>query len=84
MVDVEALYSSIPHQQGVAVLKHFLSQTHRDQKNIEFISLAMEFILTHNVFSFDGSHFLWVQSIVMGTCYAPSYTSGGVGKIIFG
>lgn len=34
-VDVEALYSSIPHQQGIAVIRHFLSQTHTDDKKIK-------------------------------------------------
>lgn len=81
-VDIEALYSSIPHTKGIEVIKHFISQSHRDDKPLHrFILSALDFILLHNAFAFDGSHFLQIQSVAMGTCCAPSYANLYLGEL---
>lgn len=80
-VHVEALYSSIPHQQGIKDISHVISQSHKDNRPFDhFLLLALEHILTRNVFSFDGSHYLHVQGVAMETCCAPSYSNPYLGR----
>lgn len=80
-VDVEALYSSIPHQLGILAIGHAISQSHRDNQAFnEFVLLSLEYILTHNVFSFYGTHFLQMQGMAMGTCCGPSYANLYLGE----
>ena len=80
-IDVEALYSSIPHNLGLIAIRNVLFPIFRiDPKLGEFIMMALEFILHHGVFSFDGSHFLQVQGVAMGTSCAPSYANLYLGE----
>lgn len=73
-IDVEALYSSIPHDKGLACIKHIISQNSRfEKKTNDFLLSALEFILQHNDFTLNGSHFLQVQGVAMGTLCAPLY-----------
>lgn len=75
-IDVEALYSSIPHHKGVAAVRHTIFQcSDVDWGYNEFILSFLEYILHHNVFTFNGSHYLQVQGVAMGTCCAPSYAN---------
>lgn len=61
-IDVEALYSSIPHNLGLSAVKHFISQSHKDDRKLNaFLIDALKYILTRNVFSFDGSQYLQMQ-----------------------
>lgn len=70
-IDVETLYSSIPHK-GLNCIQKILSQIIPSKKPFnKFILLALDFILRHNVFSFHGQYFLQVQGIAMGTCCSP-------------
>ena len=80
-IDVEALYSSIPHPLGLAAIRDVLLPIFRvDRKLGEFLIMALEFILYHSVFSSDGSHFLQVQGVAMGTSCAPSYANLYLGE----
>ncbi|XP_073480204.1 uncharacterized protein [Aquarana catesbeiana] len=80
-IDVESLYSSIPHEKGVAAIKHVLRTTQDlDPTYSEFITSLLEHILSHNVFTFNGSHYLQVQGVAMGTCCAPSYANLYLGE----
>ncbi|XP_040178452.1 uncharacterized protein LOC120911183 [Rana temporaria] len=80
-IDVEALYSSIPHSLGLSAIKNTLLPIFRGDRRLgEFLIMALEFILYHGVFSFDGSHFLQVQGVAMGTSCAPSYANLYLGE----
>lgn len=80
-IDVETLYSSIPHHLGLAAIQHILSQSHRDDKKIhKFRISALEYILLHNIFTFDGSHYLQVQGVAIGTSCVPSYENLYLGE----
>lgn len=75
-IDVEALYSSILHDKGLACILQVLSEKSRFEcKFNNFIIDALEFVLCRNYFVFNSSHFLQVQAIVMGTCCASSYVN---------
>lgn len=73
-IDIEALYSSIPHKQGIGVVKAFLQE--QDPTTWPF----NVFILTHNHFTFLRNHYLHVQGVTMGTsCASANLFSGGEG-----
>ncbi|XP_040196442.1 uncharacterized protein LOC120929219 [Rana temporaria] len=80
-VDVETLYNSIPHQLGLRAVEQVLKQRPTtDWKFNTFILTMLEFILYHNTFLFQGSHYLQVQGVAMGTCCAPSYANLYLGE----
>lgn len=75
-LDVNSLYTSIPHNIGLRALQHFLSQdnmTNPDQAT--FILDATTFCLTHNYFLFQGDYYLQTTGTAMGANFAPSYAN---------
>lgn len=75
-IDVDALYSSIPHDKGLDTVSSFLQERSRDNNEYnKFILDLLLFELTHNAFLFNGSHYLQVQGVAMGTTFAPSYAN---------
>lgn len=75
-IDVEALYSNNFHSSGINMVLPFLKQRSAEftlYNNLVFELL--EFILTHNEFMFDGSHYLQVQGEAMGTTCALLYAN---------
>lgn len=80
-INVEALYSSIPHDRGLICIKRILSEKSRCEGKVnDYIIEALCFILHHNYFSFNGSHYLEVQGMAMGTCCAPAYANMYLGE----
>ncbi|CAJ0952335.1 unnamed protein product [Ranitomeya imitator] len=75
-IDVEALYSSIPHDKGLLAVNHFLSTrgTQYDRHN-KFVLEALKFCLTRNVFVFDRKYFHQLRGTAMGSPCAPSYAN---------
>lgn len=81
-IDVEALYSSIPHHEGLACIFRLLSQMSDHEVSFnEFILMSLDFILHHNIFSLDGRLFLQVQGVAMDTCCAPGYANLYLGEL---
>lgn len=75
-IDIEALYSSIPHNHGIEVISRFLGERGPKSQSLNnFVLQLLSYILGKNVFSFDKSHFLQVQGVAMGMCCAPSYAN---------
>lgn len=53
-IDVDAPYSSIPHDFGLKAVSHFLSTKGVQYiKHHEFMLELIEFVLTHNYFTFN-------------------------------
>ncbi|CAJ0921398.1 unnamed protein product [Ranitomeya imitator] len=73
--DVEALYSSIRHIDGLQAVGKYLSQSNIDNETSEFILELLRFILTHNAFMFAGKVYLQLQGTAMGASCAPSYAN---------
>ncbi|XP_056378779.1 uncharacterized protein LOC130274454 [Hyla sarda] len=75
-IDVEALYSSIPHDQGLKALSYYLSSrgTYMQSHNA-FVLKLMEYILVHNYFLFDGRHYHQLKGTAMGSPCAPTYAN---------
>lgn len=55
-VDVEALYSSIPHNKGISVVKSFLQERSTSQKSYS------EFVVVLRVFIFHNNFFLAIPT----------------------
>ncbi|KAG9466758.1 hypothetical protein GDO78_016168 [Eleutherodactylus coqui] len=75
-LDVESLYSSIPHIGGIQATQFFLEQrglqfSQHSHHVLEFLS----FVLTHNYFLFDTKYFHQLRGTAMGTSCAPSYAN---------
>ena len=75
-LDVEALYSSIPHERGVRMAGSFLyEQENTSWPLVDFILQLLLFILTKNYFTFNDELFLQTQGVAMGTSCAPAYAN---------
>lgn len=75
-LDVEALYSSIPHRLGLKAVQFFLNQMDiKWHEHNNFILELLNFILTHNTFIFNGQLYTQSQGTAMGTTCAPSYAN---------
>lgn len=80
-LDVEALYSSIPPDKGLACIRYVLSRdAHLSDGKRHFLIDALDFILHHNYFMFNSDFFLQVQGVAMGTSCAPSYPNLYLGE----
>ena len=72
-MDVSALYTTIPHDEGVSACKSFLSTNGFSNSFIKEFLCLIDFILKHNNFEFNGSHYLQICGTAMGSKMAPSY-----------
>eukprot|EP00061_Rhincodon_typus_P009778 g33538.t1 len=72
-MDVQSLYTSIPHQDGLLVLRFFLGQRPEPSPPTTTLLHLVELVLILNNFSFNSSHFLQVRGVAMGTRMGPSY-----------
>ena len=73
-MDVRALYTNIPHDEGVSSVQHTLLKN----KKIHTTSVIVKFlqlILTLNNFVFNGKHYIQTKGCAMGTKCAPSYAN---------
>ncbi|XP_073399915.1 uncharacterized protein [Dendrobates tinctorius] len=73
--DVEALYTSIRHDQGLRATSWFLRNSNLDPLLAALIIILLEFILTHNCFLFKEQVFLQTQGTAMGAACAPAYAN---------
>ncbi|XP_041471891.1 uncharacterized protein LOC121421287 [Lytechinus variegatus] len=76
-MDVQSLYTNIPHREGVQAIRKFLNRHAIVDETLDVDALAhmVEFILTHNHFEYDNNHYLQKQGTAMGTKMAPAYAS---------
>ncbi|XP_077145895.1 uncharacterized protein LOC143807824 [Ranitomeya variabilis] len=73
--DVEALYSSIRHEDGLRAASHYLGESNLESSLIELILILLKFVLEHNVFIFNKDIFIQKQGTAMGATCAPSYAN---------
>ena len=72
-MDVSALYTNIPHNDGLQALRtHLDSRSSLDPPTSTLIRLA-ELVLTLNSFEFNGEFFHQISGVAMGTKMGPSY-----------
>ncbi|XP_073442411.1 uncharacterized protein [Dendrobates tinctorius] len=74
-MDIEALYTSIRHHDGLHAVNSFLCMTTMDHGFILFLLCLLEFSLTHNFFIFNDALYLQLQGTAMWAAFAPSYAN---------
>ena len=65
-MDVNSLYTNIPHSDGVEACRSFLTMNTIDQALINDIPTLVDFILKHNLFVFDDEQYLQINGTAMG------------------
>uniref|UniRef100_A0A8C5MP74 Reverse transcriptase domain-containing protein n=1 Tax=Leptobrachium leishanense TaxID=445787 RepID=A0A8C5MP74_9ANUR len=74
--DVSALYSNIPHVEGITAVKNILGKTNSlPPEQIDYILEGIHLILTNNYFWFNEDFYLQVKGTAMGTKFAPSFAN---------
>jgi hypothetical protein len=79
--DVSALYTSIPHQDGIMACNAALNRRHAPTIPTSTIIRFIKFILSKNNFSFNNDHYIQIQGTAMGTKMAPSYANIFMGEL---
>ena len=74
-LDVTALYSNIPHNDGIGACKKHLDVKAQSTASSEDICQLINFIFENNVLSFNDEYFLQVCGRAMGTRMAPCYAN---------
>lgn len=70
-MDVESLYTNIPHNDGLQAIRNTIS----DKTTADFATKLCQFVLTHNNFKFGDDLFLQISGTAMGTRMAPQYAN---------
>ncbi|XP_069508614.1 uncharacterized protein [Ambystoma mexicanum] len=75
-LDVESLYSNIPQEDSLGIIKRFL-QTRTDTISVpsEFLVELLEIALTKNFFRFKNSYYMQIKGTAMGASFAPNYAT---------
>ena len=79
-LDVKALYTNIPHEEGLEAVENTLKGTYRSDF-IQAILSLLTLILTLNNFTFNDDNYLQISGCAMGTICAPPYANIFYGKI---
>ncbi|KAM4795913.1 dynein axonemal heavy chain 9-like [Rhinophrynus dorsalis] len=87
--DVESLYTSIGHEQGIEAVNFFLSRDHTvTEEYRKFLLRLLKFILNHNYFVFNDRYYLQIRGTAMGAACAPTYANLYLGfwehEVVFG
>ncbi|OCT67848.1 hypothetical protein XELAEV_18039149mg [Xenopus laevis] len=73
-LDVESLYTSIPHDGGVEAVGHHLDKDETlDGAQKKFLLTLLQIVLCKNYFLFQDVFFLQTKGTAMGSNVAPSY-----------
>lgn len=80
-MDVKSLYTSIPHQEGLKALRHFLDKRTEMIPSTDAILRLAELVLTLNCFEFDGAFYLQTRGVKMGSRFGPIYACLFVGYV---
>ncbi|GFN76433.1 hypothetical protein PoB_000293900 [Plakobranchus ocellatus] len=82
-MDVSALYTNIPHGEGIGACKSALKKW-RDPNSTpssSFLCDLIKIILTCNRFQFADDMWLQIHGAAMGKCMAPSYANLFMGEL---
>ena len=76
-LDVSALYTNIPHNEGISACREALDIVRGDSDSPSNTSLEnlLRLVLTTNNFEFNKTHYTQISGTAMGTRVAPSYAN---------
>ncbi|XP_074822342.1 uncharacterized protein LOC141995220 [Natator depressus] len=70
-MDIEALYTNIPHKDGLQAVRNIIP----DNVTAKLVTELCDFVFTHNYFTFGDNVYLQISSTAMGTRMAPQYAN---------
>eukprot|EP00079_Xenopus_tropicalis_P036647 XP_017950418.1 PREDICTED: uncharacterized protein LOC108647884 [Xenopus tropicalis] len=74
-LDVRDLFTSIPHEEGIECIRHYLTGANLQMYKVNFLCDLLEMVLTRNYFRFNEEYFLQLQGCAMGANMAPAYAN---------
>ena len=80
-LDISALYTNIPHEEGIAACEEFLNCQEKQEPPTTDVCQPIQLVLTKNSFIFNETNYLQVHGTAMGTGMAPSYANLFMGKL---
>eukprot|EP00061_Rhincodon_typus_P005066 g24097.t1 len=80
-MDIQSLYTCIPHADGPKALHFFLSRRPNQSPSTDNLIRLTKLVLTLNNFSFNSSHFLQTKEMAMGTRMGPGYACLFIGYV---
>eukprot|EP00061_Rhincodon_typus_P003569 g20410.t1 len=80
-MDVQSLYTCIPHVDGLKALRFFLSRKPNQSPSTDTHIRLTKLVLTLNNFSFNSFHFLQTKGVAMGSPMGPSYACLFIGYV---
>ena len=72
-MDVKSLYTSIPQEDGLIALRHFLDQRPDPEPPTNTLIRLAELVLQKNFFSFNGSFYVQKSGVTMGSDLGHSF-----------
>ncbi|XP_033124709.1 uncharacterized protein LOC117123022 [Anneissia japonica] len=72
-MDVRSLYTSIPIDDGLNALKHFLEKDNPSNCSTSCLIRLAELVLRTASFSFNGNYYRQISGVSMGTRMGPSF-----------
>ncbi|XP_060556022.1 uncharacterized protein LOC132716717 [Ruditapes philippinarum] len=72
-IDVTALYTNIPHKEGILAAKYALQQRSEQEPKTWILLRILYFILKKTCFRFNDTFYEQIAGTTMGTKCAPSY-----------
>lgn len=74
-MDVNSLYTSIPHREGIEVIRQNLAEMELPEGLCTLLLELLRLILTKNFFCYENQFFIQKQGTAMGSNVAPSYAN---------
>ena len=71
-MDITSLYTVIPNDEGLRVLRHFFDHRTVKEHSSETLLRFAELVLTLNCFSFGGNYHKQTNGVTMGTKMGPA------------
>ena len=71
-VDITALYTNIPHKDGIEQVTSFIKKHGASEQEIELCEVFLQHILQKNYFEFNNKTYLQVSGTAVGTRCAPN------------
>ena len=74
-IDVSALYTNIPQDEGIEAIREVLIERENLEVPTDFLIRLLEIILKYNIFEFNSDLYLQIIDTAMGTRPAVSYAN---------
>ena len=72
-MDVKSLYTSIPHEDGLIASRHFLDQRLDSVPQTNTLIPLAELVLQKNFFYFNGSFYVQISGVAIGSDLGRSF-----------